>query len=289
MTTETRLDTLHAAARRSRLLAVFATVCRLLLALAFLPSGWKKLAGERFTQIGVDQPIGFFFEALYQTGPYYRLIGLAQVVAAVLLLVPRTATLGAWLFLPIVANVVAITVSLHFTGTVFVTVPMLLANLFLVLWDYDRFKPILGSAFGWSAGAPVAPAPEAPARTAAAVLTVGAGAALLLGALLILTEPQRAASPVAASALVLVWALAPVAVWAGALRNVPAARLGLAGGVSAGLLALVLAFVVVWTPVHPAAPLAEVWALPPVALWAVVAVGWLVCRARSEPARALAR
>ena len=86
-----RLARLHAAVRAPRPMRAFTVACRVLLALAFLPSGWTKLAGHRFTQIGIEHPIGFFFEALYRTGPYYRFIGAGQVIAALLLLVPRTA------------------------------------------------------------------------------------------------------------------------------------------------------------------------------------------------------
>ena len=44
----------------------FVILTRYLIAFAFIPSGLKKIAGERFTQLGTDTQIGFFFEALYQ-------------------------------------------------------------------------------------------------------------------------------------------------------------------------------------------------------------------------------
>ncbi len=121
-------------------LAIFT---RILLAAGFLPTGLVKLTGQRFTQIGTDNPIGAFFEALYQTGLYWRFLGLTQVVAALLLLFPRVAHLGALLFLPIMANIFVITVSLHFGGTPIVTGLMMLAIVFLCLWDFHRFRPAL--------------------------------------------------------------------------------------------------------------------------------------------------
>ncbi|MBD0320613.1 MAG: DoxX family protein, partial [Gemmatimonadetes bacterium] len=45
------------------------------------------------------------------------LVGWAQLAGAILLLIPRTATLGALIFFPIILNIFVITVALHFTGT----------------------------------------------------------------------------------------------------------------------------------------------------------------------------
>ena len=88
------LDHLHSRARNSRLLKMFTIFTRILLALAFLPSGLTKVMGNRFTVLGIEDPVGFFFEALYRTGFYWRFLGFCQLVVALLLLIPRTATLG---------------------------------------------------------------------------------------------------------------------------------------------------------------------------------------------------
>lgn len=137
------LDRLHAAARRLPALGRLAIISRILLALAFVPTGMVKLLGRRFTTMGVDTSIGAFFEAMYQTGSYWRFIGLGQVVAGLLLLIPATSTLGAVLFLPIIANITVLTWAIQFKGTIYITALMLLANLFLVAWDYDRVRAIL--------------------------------------------------------------------------------------------------------------------------------------------------
>jgi uncharacterized membrane protein YphA (DoxX/SURF4 family) len=111
-----------------------------LLALAFIPSGLTKALGNRFTRLGLESPVGFFFESLYRTGFYWRFLGLCQLAAALLLLIPRTATLGALVYLPLTLNIFVITVSLRFTGTPFITGLMLLANVYLLCWDYDKLK-----------------------------------------------------------------------------------------------------------------------------------------------------
>jgi len=121
----------------------FTLFTRILLAAAFIPTGMVKLTGHRFTLLGPDTPVGAFFEALYQTGFYWRFIGLSQVAAAVLLLIPRLAHLGAALFLPIAVNIFIVTVSLGFKGTPFVTGPILLAATWLCVWDFHRFRSML--------------------------------------------------------------------------------------------------------------------------------------------------
>jgi len=139
-----RLDALHVVARRSPALHRLAIISRILLALAFLPTGLVKLMGRRFTVLDADATsVGAFFEAMYQTGFYWNFLGLGQVVAAVLLLIPATRTLGAVLFLPIMANVTVVTWSIDFAGTRLITLLMMLASVFLVCWDWHRVRSIL--------------------------------------------------------------------------------------------------------------------------------------------------
>lgn len=137
------LDSLHARVRNFPVLQRFTVFTRLLLGVGFIAPGLTKLLGNRFTSLGTDTPIGFFFEALYQSGLYWRFIGAAQITAAVLTLIPRTATWGALCFFPILLNIFVITVSMSFAGTPVITGLMLLANLYLLCWDYHKFKPVL--------------------------------------------------------------------------------------------------------------------------------------------------
>lgn len=137
------MDRAHARVKGQRYLKIFTILTRVLLALGFLPSGLTKVVGNRFTILGVDNPVGFFFEAMYRTGFYWRFLGLCQLAAAALLLIPRTATIGALVYFPLILNIFVITVSLHFTGTPFITGLMLLANLYLLCWDYDKLKHLI--------------------------------------------------------------------------------------------------------------------------------------------------
>jgi uncharacterized membrane protein YphA (DoxX/SURF4 family) len=120
----------------------FTIFCRVALALGFIPSGIVKVMGERFTALPANHPLGHYFDALHLTGFYYTFIGVGQLVTAVLLLIPRTALLGAILYFPIILNICVLTYAVRFEGTRIATF-MMLANLYLLVWDYDRLKHIL--------------------------------------------------------------------------------------------------------------------------------------------------
>jgi hypothetical protein len=99
--------------------------------------------GERFTVLSVKHPMGHYLEALHRTGYYYTFIGILQVTAAVLLLIPRTATLGALIYFPIILNICILSLAVRFEGS-FVSSPlMVLANLYLLCWDYHKLKFIM--------------------------------------------------------------------------------------------------------------------------------------------------
>lgn len=93
-----RLSALYDRLRRNPFLHIFIILTRFLIGFAFIPSGLKKVLGLRFSNISTDNPIGFFFEAMYQTGFYWNFLGWAQVIAALLLMTQRFATLGAVIF-----------------------------------------------------------------------------------------------------------------------------------------------------------------------------------------------
>lgn len=144
MTIISMIDVLHAKAVRNVILQKFTDFTRVVLSIGFFAPGMHKLLGIPFTNLPLDNPIGAFFNALYQTGFFYQFLGAAQVLAAILVLFRRTATLGALLFFGITLNVFMVTISIPFgSGTPIVTGLMLLASLYLVCWDFDKLKPLL--------------------------------------------------------------------------------------------------------------------------------------------------
>ncbi len=143
MSISAKLDRLHKQARGNRWLWAFAIVNRVALAAGFIPSGMVKIMGERFTTLSVNHPMGHYLEAVYHTGFYYTFIGVMQVTAAILVLIPRTAILGAFMYLPIIVNICMLSIAVRFEGS-FVTSPlMVLANLYLLCWYYHKWKFIL--------------------------------------------------------------------------------------------------------------------------------------------------
>jgi len=136
------LERFHNKIYSKKIFVIFTWSTRILLFLGFLPSGLKKLIGERFTILGLDTPVGFFFEALYRTGFYWNFLGFIQLMAGILLLIPKTSFLGALLYFPIIFNIFVIVISMHFTGTPFIVGLMLLANIYLLIWDYKKIKSI---------------------------------------------------------------------------------------------------------------------------------------------------
>jgi hypothetical protein len=99
--------------------------------------------GERFASgLSNNHPLGHYLEALHNTEYYYTFIGIMQLAIAVLLLIPRTALLGALMYFPIILNICILAYAVRFEGTR-ITTFMVLANLYLLCWDYDRIKYIL--------------------------------------------------------------------------------------------------------------------------------------------------
>src|SRR5436189_2847621 len=138
-----RIEELLYEARCDKWFKGFAVFCRIALAASFIPAGFVKIMGERFAAgLSSNHPLGHYFDALYLTCYYYTFIGIAQVIIALLLLIPRTALLGALMCFPIIVNIFVLTYAVRFEGTRGATF-MLLANLYLLCWDYNRIKYIL--------------------------------------------------------------------------------------------------------------------------------------------------
>jgi len=138
-----RLYRLHLWFRQNRWLWIFTLGTRLLLVVGFLGPGYVKITGERFTDLHNNQPMGHYLQALFETGYYYTSIGVLQVLAALLLLIPRTVILGVMIYLPIILNICILSWSVRFEGSLFTSPLMVIACLYLLWWNYDRVMYIL--------------------------------------------------------------------------------------------------------------------------------------------------
>lgn len=113
---------------------------------AFVFASLIKIKGERFAGSGDLSPIhtvAHLFDTLYQSGLYWQFIGVSQLLAGGLLMTQTYAKLGALINLPIILNIVMITLSYDFGFTPVITVLMLLANLLLIAWDWNSLKTLV--------------------------------------------------------------------------------------------------------------------------------------------------
>jgi uncharacterized membrane protein YphA (DoxX/SURF4 family) len=138
-----KLDEVHAKVRSNKWMGYFTTFTRLALVAGFLPAGYVKITGERFTDLHNNQPMGHYLEAIYHTGYYYTFVGYAQILAAVLLLIPRTVVLGTLIYLPIILNICILSLAVRFEGSLLTAPLMVIACVYLLCWHYDRVKYIL--------------------------------------------------------------------------------------------------------------------------------------------------
>ncbi|OIN60399.1 hypothetical protein [Arsenicibacter rosenii] len=185
MPISTALDQLHASVKQNRWFWYFTVFNRIALAAGFLPSGFTKIMGERFTSLSVNHPMGHYLEALHKTGFYYPFIGVLQMTAAFFLLIPRMATLGALIYFPIILNIFVLSVAVRFDGSLLTSPLMVLANLYLLCWDYDKLKYIF--PFNRLPEQPARPMLPATFRTFPVRFFAGVAATVLLIACLLLT------------------------------------------------------------------------------------------------------
>lgn len=131
--------------RTNRFLNIIVINLRYIIGLGFLPSGVVKIMDRPFTLPENQGIFVDYLDALYTTGYYYNMIGVMQVLAAILLITQRFSTLGAFLFLPIIYNIAVLTLSTIGSLTPIIACLMLLGVIFLLLWDYYKwiniFKP----------------------------------------------------------------------------------------------------------------------------------------------------
>ena len=141
MSFESKLAPVFQAVRENKWHWFFYWFCKISLAIGFFIAGMVKITGERFAS-GLDEihPMGTYLVALHHTGYYYTFIGIAQVVAALLLLVNRTALLGALLYFPIILNIWILSLAVRFDGSYVSSTWMVLANLYLLGYHFDRLR-----------------------------------------------------------------------------------------------------------------------------------------------------
>lgn len=144
MSLTSRFENFFVKVKQNRWIWLFSIFCRITLSFGFLMGGFVKIIDERFASgLSIIHPMGSYLNALHLTGYYYTFIGIAQILAAVFLLIPRMVFLGALLYFPIILNIFILSYAVRFEGSLLTSPLMLLANIFLLCWHYDRLKFIL--------------------------------------------------------------------------------------------------------------------------------------------------
>lgn len=120
----------------SRILLLAIVFNRLFLGVIFLTGGMSKLMPFP----GVIGPV-WLEERLepHGLGMYARFIAWSELVIGLLLL-SRFATVGAIMLVPMLLNILMITISMNWRGTPYVIGFFLLQNAFLLICDYHRWK-----------------------------------------------------------------------------------------------------------------------------------------------------
>ncbi len=136
-------------------LQVFTVYLRYLIGGSFVIAafGMGKVRGEANLLNSLDHPIEQlapmqqFFRVMVDSGLYWQFIGWSQIIAASLLITQKFARLGALIFFVIILNIFVITISYGFTGTPIVTGLMLLAIIYLLIWDLPAYMPLIRNQF----------------------------------------------------------------------------------------------------------------------------------------------
>lgn len=130
--------------KRIIIFQIFTIFLRYLLGTALVWASILKIKGIRFTPFsGENAPINslpHLLESMYQSGFYWHFIGWAQLIAGFLLMSQVFGTLGAIACFPIILNIVVLTTYFDSPGISAITSLMLLANIYLLFWDWNKLK-----------------------------------------------------------------------------------------------------------------------------------------------------
>lgn len=94
--------------------------------------------------VGIIGPVWLEKElAQYGLGLFARFIGYSQVIIGFLLITLRYSTLGAVMSVPLIINILMVTISLEWQGTPYVLAVLLSMNLFVLWADRQILIPIV--------------------------------------------------------------------------------------------------------------------------------------------------
>ena len=128
--------------KKNKVLVLLYWCARIGMGLTFIISGLRKLPGVKFTTLPIDNPVGFYFEAMHSTGFYWNFIGYFQILIGILVFFNRSVVISSLLMMPVVINIFLVSVALNMRGTPIITAAMVLGNILLLAWHYKNYKTL---------------------------------------------------------------------------------------------------------------------------------------------------
>jgi hypothetical protein len=136
--------------KQKEFLQIFTVYLRYLIGAAFIMAafGMGKFQNVQMQESDVDtsslpaKTAQFlqFWRVMYSSGLFWKFIGLTQVIGGALLMIQRFAKAGAIIFFVMILNIFIITIAFGFEGTWIITGLMLLATIFLLVWDLSSLQ-----------------------------------------------------------------------------------------------------------------------------------------------------
>ncbi|HEY7314830.1 MAG TPA: DoxX family membrane protein [Gemmataceae bacterium] len=123
-------------------------LCRLIVALAFITYGLVKILGGQFyhgdwvIDSRTTDPTSLVWCFFGYSPVYARLIGLGEFIPGLLLLFPRTKTLGALALLPVTLNITVMDFCFGFPAVKYTSLWLSILTVTLVASDYRKLRPI---------------------------------------------------------------------------------------------------------------------------------------------------
>jgi uncharacterized membrane protein YphA (DoxX/SURF4 family) len=130
--------------RQKRWIQVSVIVLRIVIGFAFLPAGLKKVLGQPFTDPANTGAFHEFLHAFHGTGFFYSFVGAVQLLAAILLMTQRYATIGTVILSPILLAILVFCWSTVVIPTASVVTLMTLGVVFLLAWDVHKWRRLFG-------------------------------------------------------------------------------------------------------------------------------------------------
>jgi len=126
-----------------RLLAWGVIPTRLFLGAIFFTAGMGKIWPDHHFP-GLIGPV-WLIEQLekYQLGIFATFIAWSQIIIGLLLMTQRFARIAAIMLVPMLLNILMVTISQNWQGTPYVLTALLLMNIYLIAMDFDMLKWLL--------------------------------------------------------------------------------------------------------------------------------------------------